>query len=263
MGTDGCSSSENEKRASFEQGRQFGYKQGRADGWNAGVAYGVQQGEMTGKQAGKILGEQLGYERGFSEGEKEGNRRGYFEGSKAFAKNSFIPTLGLVITILLSILLFFILRYLFSGYRRKLKDRYALKSQKTALIYDIAKLHTSTHTQSKNYNHFTIDQLERTKTTLAEQKRNLIDLEIQKAQRMGHINAAQNLNHCTQKLAKAQGFINDVMLTIKVENEKEKIDLIKIVLEGVTNDALIPSDTKLKILKDIRNDGILPQIITT
>ena len=247
----GCGVTEQEK----EKYRKEGYEKGKVEWYKKGKDYGKELGKATGQDEGLKEGKRVGYELGFKEGKEKGWRNGYLSGSVAFVGDTWIPTLGLVITILLGVLLFFILRSFFYEYGKRIRIFYDLKIKKSGLRYDIAKLVTATNTPEHNYKDTTVEALNQIKDELEDAKLKVIDLEIKKETQKGHIQAAQNLLECKKKLVEAQYLINEVALTINVENERKKIDLIKILLKGIEKDKFLPVETRVKLLDEIANSN--------
>lgn len=79
----------------YDKGYKNGYSDGKSDGYRSGYNSGQKDGYREGKSDGFIEGTGIGYENGQNDG--------YIDGTKYFVKDSYIPSLGVVVIILLGV----------------------------------------------------------------------------------------------------------------------------------------------------------------
>lgn len=241
----GCSTTEQEKKKYYNEG----YQKGHVDGYEKGLAYGKRVGKTEGQDIGFKDGEKVGYEAGLKEGKEKGWRDGYLSGSLAFAKNSWMPTLGLVITVLLGILLFFILRRLLREYVESIKTYYNLKIKVNSEIYDLAKMKAKNLTKDYSYTKSSLEALESLRSNLEKAKKDHIEIKIDAANHEGHDEAVNNLVACKSKLQKADELIQEVMLTIKRDNIIQRENSILRLLKSIKSDKSFSSRTKERLFE--------------
>jgi hypothetical protein len=98
--------------ASCDDKYDEGYNEGFSSGERAGYTQGYRQGKDAGYTEGYKKGKRDGKIEGYSEGKEEGLSEGYSDGTQVFVKDTFAPTLGTTIIVILSIAFsYFFIKY--------------------------------------------------------------------------------------------------------------------------------------------------------
>lgn len=247
-----CNASDDQLKKKYDEGFQEAKNQYYWPRYNLGISDGKTAGYGEGKAEGILQGKEEGRAEGIIEGKKKGYRDGYNAGSVAFAKDSWVPTLGVVIVIVVGAVLLGLLYILFGTYYKHILTSYKLRLNKENLADNIVRRKSNQFNVKDGFHEITIEGLEKVRKSLNETRLSLLQDELSNANARGHTESANKVIKHKDSLLRADALIKSVSDEILMDHIVTREKLIFNIIKGIMRDRSIPSETKNFILENLK-----------